>query len=227
MCYCFLPYSLRSSYIFHTTPNNTLHFSSLQTMNGLLDGGDIAVETSAALAARKNAKRRTVHQPPTTVQQLHDQVVYRRVTSAEMSAMRVAKVTLPPSGVDLGEAITTTITITITNVKRTDAHGKRANRLSMIDDEPMVTIISPAGRRALQLALPAYIEAARVDDDDDVVGDVPTSPVAIRKNAVLITNDTQMKKYQGAKIRKKALPLTDSQIDQALDPDYPSYEYIM
>ena len=198
---------------------HTLHCSQystsffVQTMNGILDGGDIAVETSAALAARTNAKSRTVDQPPKTIQQLNDRVVNRRIASAEMAAMRVAEVTQPPSGIDFGEAITATITITITNVKRTDAHGKRAD---LQIDEPVVTIISPAGRRALELALPALSDAIRHFDDSAVGNNIPTSPVNIRRNAVLITNEAQMKKYQGSKICKKVLPLTDSKIDQAV-----------
>lgn len=191
-------------------------------MNGLLDGGDIAVETSAALAARTNAKSRTVDQPPKTIQQLNDRVVNRRIASAEMAAMRVAEVTQPPSGIDFGEAITATITITITNVKRTDAHGKRAD---IQIDEPVVTIISPAGRRALELALPALSDAIRHFDDSAVGNNIPTSPVKIRRNAVLITNEAQMKKYQGSKIRRKVLPLADSEIDQAvLGLDYTAFE---
>lgn len=159
---------------------HTLHCSQysasllVQTMNGLLDGGDIAVETSAALAARTNAKSCTVDQPPKTIQQLNDRVVYRRIASAEMAAMRVAKVAQPPSGIYFGEAIKATITITITNVKRMDAHGKRAD---LQIDEPVVTIISPAGRGALELALPALSDAIRHFDDSAVGNNIPTSPV--------------------------------------------------
>lgn len=195
-------------------------------MTGLLDGGDIAAETSAAFAARTNAKTRTVNQPPVRIQQLNDRVVDRCIASAEMSAMKVAEVTLPPSGVDFGEAITATITITITNVARTDAHGRRAPN-QQIDEEPVVTIICPAGKRALELALPAFTDAIRrMNIDDSDVGNIPTSPIKIRRNAVLITNDAQMKKYQGSKIRRKAMALTDSEIDQSvLDPDYPTFEF--
>lgn len=190
-------------------------------MNGLLDGGHIAAETSAASAARMNAKRRTVNQPPTKIHQLNDQVVNRQITSAEMSTMRVAEVTQPASGIDFGDAISTTITISITNVNRTHLHGRSTNEQSLME-EPAITIISPTGNRALRLALPAILEALKIDDN--ISDNMPTSPIAIRKNAVLITNEEQMKKYQGKKIRKKVLELSDNEIDQSvLDEQFPSF----
>ena len=64
--------------------------------------------------------------------------------------------------------------------------------------------------------MPALSDAIRHFDDSAVGNNIPTSPVKIRRNAVLITNEAQMKKYQGSKICKKVLPLTDSEIDQAV-----------
>jgi hypothetical protein len=85
-------------------------------------------ETSAATAAaRTKTKRRSVNQPPTKVHHLHDQVASRLIRNAEKALTKVATVTQPPPGVDMGEALTTSMMITITKVPRTNASDSTAD----------------------------------------------------------------------------------------------------
>ncbi len=97
------------------------HF--FQIINGLLDGGDIAAGTSAAAAARKVSRRRSINQPPTTIRHLNDKVVNQLIANTEKACMKVAAATQPQADVELGDAFTTTMVYTISNVLCSDKNG--------------------------------------------------------------------------------------------------------
>ena len=80
-------------------------------INGPLDGGTTAADASAAAFALKKVTRRSVNEPPTKIHHLNDSVVSRQISIAERTAMKVAKVTQPPPGIDMGAALTTTIMV--------------------------------------------------------------------------------------------------------------------
>jgi hypothetical protein len=83
-------------------------------INGPLNGGTAAdADASAATFELKKATRHSVNQPPTKIHHLNNSVVSWQISLAKRTAMKVAKVTQPPPGIDMGAALTTTIMITV------------------------------------------------------------------------------------------------------------------
>ena len=97
-------------------------------INGPLDGGTTAADASAAAFALKKVTRRSVNEPPTKIHHLNDSVVSRQISIAERTAMKVAKVTQPPPGIDMGAALTTTIMITVVTVPQASVNGGGASQ---------------------------------------------------------------------------------------------------
>ncbi len=97
-------------------------------INGPLHGGAVAADVSAAAVALNKSTRRSVNHPPTKIHHLNDAVVIRQISIAERTAMKVAKVTQPPPGINMGAAITWTIMITVVTVLRASVNGGGASQ---------------------------------------------------------------------------------------------------
>ncbi len=89
---------------------------SSQMINGPLHGGAVAADVSATAAALKKSTRHSVNHPPPKIHHLNNPVVSRQISIAERTAMKVAKVTQPPPGINMGAAITLTIMTTVVTV---------------------------------------------------------------------------------------------------------------
>lgn len=153
-------------------------FASASMIEIGVSAGDMnaLTETSAATAAaRTKTKRRSVNQPPTKVHHLHDQVVSRLIRNAEKAVNKVATVTQPPPGIDLGEAFTTSMMITVTNVPRTNANGGRANQPLL--ELPQARITIPG--RDLEKNLDYAISAPKIVD---ATNNTPATPVVYDGN---------------------------------------------
>ncbi len=90
--------------------------------------------------------------------------------------MKVAKVTQPPPGINMGAAITLTIMITVVTVPHASVIGGGASQQLL--DQPKITIINPGGSRALELTMPPI---QRVMGIADATINVSASPVMIDK----------------------------------------------
>jgi hypothetical protein len=151
----------------------------IQIINGVLDGGEIAAETSAAAAAMKVSRHRSVNQPPTTRRHLNDQLVNRLISNTENACMRVATATQPQAGVDLGHAFTATMVVSMTNVQRSDSNGGRTNA-SLINGYK-IRAVNPGAERAEDILCAALVRRqlsrgrsvsdilSASDNDDDIL----------------------------------------------------------
>jgi hypothetical protein len=117
--------------------------------------------------------------------------VIRQISIAERTAMKVAKVTQPPPGINMGTAITLTIMITVVTVLRASVNGGGASQQLL--DQPKITIINPGGSRALELVMPAI---QRVMGIADATMNNSASPVVIDKNITMMSNKKQLGAHQ-------------------------------
>ena len=190
-------------------------------INGPLDGGTTAADASAAAFALKKVTRRSVNEPPTKIHHLNDSVVSRQISIAERTAMKVAKVTQPPPGIDMGAALTTTILITVATVPQASVNGGGASQRVL--DQPKITIVNPGGSRALGLVLPAIQRVAGIADDTI---NASTSPLAVDENITVITNEKQLGAHheRNTHSRRKARVLTLIKNEQSLGAQLMTYE---
>ncbi len=192
-----------------------------QVINGPLDGGTSAADASAAAFAMKKVTRRSVSQPPTKIHHLHDSVVSRQITIAERTVMKMAKVTQPPPGIDMGAALTTTIMITVVTVPQANVNGGGASQRLL--DQPKITIVNPGGSRALGLVLPAIQRVAGIADDTI---NASTSPLAVDENITVTTNEKQLGAHheRNTHSRRKARVLSSIENEQSLGAQLMTYE---
>jgi hypothetical protein len=189
-------------------------------INGPLHGGAVAADVSAAVAALNKSTRRSVNHPPTKIHHLNNAVVIRQISIAERTAMKVAKVTQPPPGINMGAAITSTITITVVTVLRASVNGGGASQQLL--DRPKITIINPYGSRVLELAMPAI---QRVVGIADATINVSASPVVINENITVMSNKKQLGAYyeKNAHACRKARVLTSIENEQSLGAQLMTY----
>jgi hypothetical protein len=121
--------------------------------------------------------------------------------------MKVAKVTQPPPGINMGAAIMSTIMITVVTVPR--ASVNRGGASQQLLDQSKITIIIPGGSRALELAL-RPIQSVVGIADNTINGSA--SPVVVDENITVISNNKQLGVHleKNTHARRKARVLTQS-----------------
>jgi hypothetical protein len=135
--------------------------------------------------------------------------------------MKVAKVTQPPPGINMGAAITSTIMITVVTVLRASVNGGGASQQLL--DQPKITIINPGGSRALELTMPPI---QRVMGIADATINVSASPVVINKNITVMSNKKQLGVHHKKNVhaRRKAPVLTLIENKQSLGVQLMTFE---
>ncbi len=128
--------------------------------------------------------------------------------------MKVAKVTQPPPGINMGAAITSTIMIIIVTVPRASMNGGGASQQLL--DQPKITSFHPGGNRALELALPAIQRVMSIADNTI---NVSASLIVVDENITMISNNTQLGVHHEKNTHacRKAWVLTSIKNKQSLD----------
>ncbi len=176
---------------------------------------------SATVAALNKSTRHSVNHPPTKIHHLNDALVIRQISIAERTAMKVAKITQPPTGINVGAAITSTIMITVVTVLHARVNGGGASQQLL--DQPKITIINPGGSRALKLVMPAI---QRVVGITDATINASASPIVINKNITVMSNKKQLGAYheKNAHACRKAQVLTSIENKQSLGVQLMTYK---
>jgi hypothetical protein len=184
----------------------------------LLDGGDIAAGTSAAAAARKVSRRRSINQPPTTIRHLNDKVVNQLITNTEKACMKVAAATQPQADVELGDAFTTTMVYTISNVLRSDKNGGCTN-VSLMNGYK-VKGVNPGAERAEDVLFAVLLRrqlcrGRSISDMQSISESIDDADISI------LTNNTELREYDEHenRDRKRARTEEDADINQTLEED--------